>query len=1041
MSLRYVEDLALLSQNKPTGLEGVESLLRFSKDATPEVINILKNECDIILECRYCKNLFRSVPNFLTHKRTYCRGLHQAAVAHAQNLRKALEDEADKIEKEQSKKNDKSTGNLKRTNIIGALNKRACDVEVKVPGVDSQLILHTLPRISKEVPITIFENGVQKVVEMPLNMPQKEIIPEDKIVVVMPQDHSSKYREMQLRNRRDPQSKQETTREFSSAEIAILEKCQNYYPQWPDAAGLRCSHPDCTNVRSFGSIQTLVYHIAVKHGSRCTSDDRYPCLICKFTLKTWNGYVTHLFKIHKTIREEHEQFRNKESSEVDKKKIRKNVLRNRSMSPPPNPDEGKMETKDEDTEDSCPPVIHPVSSSLTEEPTNDTDDEPPQLTRMARTRREIKVPKKFRSISPLAASRGTPNKSPSSRPPSVLSYERSASPCSSDGNNNSEMDNSVEKTMMDIPVMSNEITSASLTGNRSPDSSEGSSTSRIDEEIETIPDETCDGLGRDEEMTELQTLSTECGDLQDEMMDTIIKMEEPNVDNDDEGFCTSENVSQLGQSSNQTPQDFTNSETSPTGHDGTMRRGSSVKSEDCDVKVETSESPVANQTSYKFKSGSECSRGKAMSSTPESYAGSAEKLKRPESEASMRTALSDLSTSEKQNIDDSDSDTVFNFNEKKRRGRKSKNDRSREEDDRESPIVRPSRNRRRPEWMDIFVVEDESEKRSNSRKRKDESSKTPEIPPDDLKIKLKVPDFLKRKNEAPLMESALSEDKMKISIRVASPLRKKPHNMKESSSPINGESSSSQAELYANLTHQNYLTPKRRSIDRESMNSTEAVSSPGSRRKQCLAAMGSDPDDVIRIISDNGRAQTPTGDLSSVPVFLSQAQKELFFNALRPRGNPDRQVNASSRSSDAAGPYECEHCGHQVPNLKEGRRHMVGHIRVMRLKCTLCGAGSFFCTDMRSHLMDRCCPMLSRAPPYMLLPGVPCMIRENADKLTEVVDKAHPGRVMYTSGKIISQTNRVPYYPDPKIEEAILGRYVPSPVSSPGKPEANAFED
>jgi len=40
-----------------------------------QVKKLLQDECDIILECRYCKNLFRSMPNFLCHKQIYCKNM------------------------------------------------------------------------------------------------------------------------------------------------------------------------------------------------------------------------------------------------------------------------------------------------------------------------------------------------------------------------------------------------------------------------------------------------------------------------------------------------------------------------------------------------------------------------------------------------------------------------------------------------------------------------------------------------------------------------------------------------------------------------------------------------------------------------------------------------------------------------------------------------------------------------------------------------------------------------------------------------------
>lgn len=33
---------------------------------------LLANECDIIYECKACRNIFRSLANFVSHKRTYC---------------------------------------------------------------------------------------------------------------------------------------------------------------------------------------------------------------------------------------------------------------------------------------------------------------------------------------------------------------------------------------------------------------------------------------------------------------------------------------------------------------------------------------------------------------------------------------------------------------------------------------------------------------------------------------------------------------------------------------------------------------------------------------------------------------------------------------------------------------------------------------------------------------------------------------------------------------------------------------------------------
>lgn len=60
----------------------------------------------------------------------------------------------------------------------------------------------------------------------------------------------------------------------------------------------------------------------------------------------------------------------------------------------------------------------------------------------------------------------------------------------------------------------------------------------------------------------------------------------------------------------------------------------------------------------------------------------------------------------------------------------------------------------------------------------------------------------------------------------------------------------------------------------------------------------------------------------------------------------------------------------------------VSHIRVMRVRCSLCDAGSFFCSDMRIHLMFRHCEKLCLATDFVL-PGdtVPCMDKKKVEQL------------------------------------------------------------
>ncbi|XP_076038934.1 uncharacterized protein LOC143024080 [Oratosquilla oratoria] len=66
-------DYSVLKRSINTSTNGVAGISKLLVTGTPEVQNMLLHECDIIMECKVCRNLFRSVANFLAHKRIYCR--------------------------------------------------------------------------------------------------------------------------------------------------------------------------------------------------------------------------------------------------------------------------------------------------------------------------------------------------------------------------------------------------------------------------------------------------------------------------------------------------------------------------------------------------------------------------------------------------------------------------------------------------------------------------------------------------------------------------------------------------------------------------------------------------------------------------------------------------------------------------------------------------------------------------------------------------------------------------------------------------------
>ena len=50
----------------------VLQLLNARSCATQEIVELLEQECEAVLECRQCRSLFRSLANFVAHKRIHC---------------------------------------------------------------------------------------------------------------------------------------------------------------------------------------------------------------------------------------------------------------------------------------------------------------------------------------------------------------------------------------------------------------------------------------------------------------------------------------------------------------------------------------------------------------------------------------------------------------------------------------------------------------------------------------------------------------------------------------------------------------------------------------------------------------------------------------------------------------------------------------------------------------------------------------------------------------------------------------------------------
>eukprot|EP00095_Tigriopus_kingsejongensis_P001939 maker-scaffold246_size239296-snap-gene-1.30 protein:Tk01939 transcript:maker-scaffold246_size239296-snap-gene-1.30-mRNA-1 annotation:"hypothetical protein Phum_PHUM332850" len=72
-STRPAPDPSVLRPSIGVSVTGMRQAVKLLEGATPEVRSYVLNECHLIYECKVCFNMFRSLANFIAHKRSYCQ--------------------------------------------------------------------------------------------------------------------------------------------------------------------------------------------------------------------------------------------------------------------------------------------------------------------------------------------------------------------------------------------------------------------------------------------------------------------------------------------------------------------------------------------------------------------------------------------------------------------------------------------------------------------------------------------------------------------------------------------------------------------------------------------------------------------------------------------------------------------------------------------------------------------------------------------------------------------------------------------------------
>lgn len=280
-------DFALLRKPIHTSITGFAQARKIFDLATEELKDLLSNECDLLYECKVCRNIFRSLANFISHKRVYCKEKFNISVhSHfvkttsaftelmkikhvEQGYQESLK-ESDEQEKDQCNTEDRIPITKDLTTIIEKITKNRGSYESN--NEETQIALQKIPNSTVAVYQNVELNKEKESDEMGAQVKELDNIL-SKDVAVLQSDGKFKI-------------KSSASTEADSV-IQISDDEDNDHRNI-----LKCKICDM----QFSTQKTLKFHMKYKHvESRLV----YPCPDCLEIFSTsWSVY-RHLFKVHR----------------------------------------------------------------------------------------------------------------------------------------------------------------------------------------------------------------------------------------------------------------------------------------------------------------------------------------------------------------------------------------------------------------------------------------------------------------------------------------------------------------------------------------------------------------------------------------------------------------------------------------------------------------------------------------------------------------------------------------------------------------------
>uniref|UniRef100_A0A336LV41 CSON000751 protein n=1 Tax=Culicoides sonorensis TaxID=179676 RepID=A0A336LV41_CULSO len=319
-------DFSLLRKPIITSVTGFPEAKKAYDSGTDEIRKLLANECDLIYECKVCRNIFRSLVNFISHKRVYCqttfRSNHHFHFSNNgyidQDISTIIQAENEFIKNHEKSNGTKSreTENRDLSAIVERLiKKQKSKRESKLSDFYEQIeqkLLNQQHNQSNSENV----NGTSKSNQISSHKQSNGISTENNIVLqlnAVPESSAAVYQTLKLSDNDNIRDEVNEVHEMLENNNVILDpngKAISVSPVDMAIAGtsklpeFACEMCD----ERFSTEKTLKIHIAKKH---IPSTVVHQCPSCTETFLTPGAVLRHLSNVHKKSQKRIKQARDK----------------------------------------------------------------------------------------------------------------------------------------------------------------------------------------------------------------------------------------------------------------------------------------------------------------------------------------------------------------------------------------------------------------------------------------------------------------------------------------------------------------------------------------------------------------------------------------------------------------------------------------------------------------------------------------------------------------------------------------------------------